>query len=97
MKKLIKSQIIKFFKSKFIKLALKKILGSVIVGGPSGWIIRYIASELFDELALPVIKYAFRKTEYAVDYIEGKILIKKLEAADNESEHNTAIDNIINQ
>lgn len=96
-KKLIKLQIIKFFRTKFIKLILKKIFGSVLIGGPSGWVVRYLVAELFDEVALPIIKYAFRKTDYFIEYVEGKILVKKLESADNESEHNSAIDNIINQ
>lgn len=92
-----KKALIDFLKGSAVKLALKKILGTAAMGGVKGWLIKLIVTELFEEIAEPVIKYLIRKGALAYDKAEGKIKIKKLERAkeaNNESDYNSTIDDI---
>lgn len=92
-----KYALINFLKGEAVKLALKKLLGSAIVGGPKAWAIQFIISNLFDEIAKPIIKAAFTEIGYYFDVIEGKLIIKKLEEAraDNDKkDYERAIDSI---
>lgn len=78
---LIRGQVISFLKGEFIKLALKKILGSSAMGGFKGWLVKFIASELFDEIAKPLLELSIRKGFLVYDKIEGHITLKKVENA----------------
>jgi hypothetical protein len=92
-----KKALIEFLKGSAVKLALKKILGTAAMGGVKGWLIKLIVTELFEEIAEPVIKYLIRKGALAYDKAEGKIKIKKLERAkeaNNEADYNSTIDDI---
>ena len=73
--------LVNFLKGAAVKVALKKILGSMMAGGIKGWIIRYTVEHLFDEVAKPFINYAFRRMGYAVKYHQGKIVIKEVTLA----------------
>ena len=64
-----------------VKIALKKLLGSVLAGGPKAWIIKFIVSELFEEIVEPLIKLSIRKGLLLYDITEGKITIKKITSA----------------
>ena len=89
--------LIAFLKGSAVKLAIKKILGTAAVGGIKGWIIKIIVTELFEEVAEPLIKLALRKGFLAYDKIDGSIKIKKLEKAkaeNNETSYNSTIDDI---
>ena len=46
----LKSALITYLKDKAVKTALKKLLGSSIMGGPKAWIITYVVTELYDEV-----------------------------------------------
>ena len=89
--------LIAFLKGSAVKLAIKKILGTAAMGGIKGWIIKIIVTELFEEVAEPLIKLALRKGFLAYDKIDGSIKIKKLEKAkaeNNETSYNSTIDDI---
>lgn len=92
-----KKALIDFLKGSAVKFALKKILGTAAMGGVKGWLVKLIVTELFEEIGEPVIKYLIRKGALAYDKVEGKIKIKKLEAAKeegNEDGYNRTIDDI---
>jgi len=74
----IRSLVISFLKGEAVKLALKKLLGSALLGGFKVWVIKFIVTELFEEFAEPLIKYAFRNTEYQFNRVKGKMIVKKL-------------------
>lgn len=89
--------LIAFLKGSAVKLAIKKILGTAAVGGIKGWIIKIIVTELFEEVAEPLIKLALRKGFLVYDKIDGSIKIKKLKKAkaeNNETSYNSTIDDI---
>jgi hypothetical protein len=91
---MIKTYIINFLKSEAIKLALKKILGSALTGGFKAWLIKLIISELFEEIAEPVIRLAIRKGQLVADKTSGKIKIKRIERAKNEGDEDAYSRNI---
>jgi hypothetical protein len=91
-----KKQLIKFLKGEFVKLALKKILGSVAFGGFKGWLVKFIATELFDQLGEPIIRYAIRKGQLAYDKAAGEITIKKVERAKENNDEDAYSDSISN-
>jgi hypothetical protein len=89
--------LINFLKGSAVKLAIKKILGTAAVGGIKGWLIKIIVTELFEEIAEPLIKLALRKGLLVYDKIDGNIKIKRLEKAkeeNNETNYNSTIDDI---
>lgn len=91
-----KTQLIKFLKGEFVKLALKKVLGSVAFGGFKGWLVKFIATELFEELGEPVIKYSIRKGQLLYDKAAGEIKVKKYERAKEEGDEDAYSDSISN-
>ena len=83
-------------KDKLVKAALKKILGSAVTGGFKAFVIKFIAVELFDEVALPFFKFLRRNGFLQIDKTTGKVTMKKVERA--KVEHNEAayLNNISN-
>ena len=89
--------IIDFLEKKFIKTILKKILGNAAMGGFKVWLVKLIATELFDEIGKPLIQAAFFQAGYAYDRIDGKITAKKIREAreeGNEADYNSHVDDI---
>ena len=87
----------KWLRGEWVKLALKKILGSAAMGGIQGWIVAYVAEYLYDEIAVPVMKYLIRKGLFYYDVEQGKIEYKRLEEAkkeEDESTYDDVIDNV---
>lgn len=92
-----KAAILRILKSEFIKLALKKVLGNSLAGGFKAWLIKFIAKELYEEVAEPLIKYAIRKGMLGYDKVEGAIKVRKYEKAKedhNEDGYTTTISNV---
>lgn len=90
----VKSFLISHFKGEFVKLALKKVLGTAAAGGLKGWLVKLIANELFEELAEPVVKAVLRKGKYQYDRLDGKITVIKLNQAEQKGD-NDSYDDII--
>lgn len=86
---ILKQSIINILKGGFITLALKKLLGTALGGGIKVWIIKTIATELFEEIGEPLIHFFFNEAEYQADVIEGKLNVKKLEKAKDENDQGT--------
>jgi len=87
------------FKGEVIKLALKKILGSAMIAGPKAWIIKFVVSNLWDEIAEPLIRAGLVELEYVYDKHQGKVLIKKLNQAEENNDQITfddIVDDIYN-
>lgn len=81
-----------------VKLALKKILGSAAMGGFRAWLIKFIVVELFDLIAEPIIKFGFRRAGYLYNKVNGKIQVKRLQRARDESDedaYNAAVRDIL--
>jgi len=91
-----KDYIVKILRGEAIKLALKKILGSAAAGGFKAWLIKIIVKEFYDEIGEPLIRAGINRVGYTYDKIEGKVLIKKLDKADNETDYDNTIDDILN-
>ena len=94
----LKKILLDLLKGQAVKLALKKLLGSAMVGGPKAWLIKFIVTELFEEIAEPFIRYALNQVGYYYDKIDGEVKIKKLDRArenNNEQDYNATIDDIL--
>jgi hypothetical protein len=92
-----KKKVVELLKSQAVKAVLKKLLGSAAAGGFLGFVITYVVEELFEEVAEPIIKLAFRKMGYIYDRTQGTITIKKLNRANEEGREEDAdiiLDNI---
>ena len=92
-------KLIQSLKSKFIQLALKKILGTAAAGGFKAWIVKKIATEFYEELAEPLMNYMFNEAEYQATVVEGKLIVKKLDKAreeGNAEDYNDATDSTFN-
>jgi len=70
-------------KERAIKFALKKIFGTVALGGPLGWLVTYILEEIWEEYPEQALKFIFRKLGYVSHVVEGKIIYEKIEDAEN--------------
>ena len=87
--RIIRDTIVAHLKGKAVKAALKKVLGSTAAGGFKAWLVKYIATELFEELAEPLIKLAVRKGFVVYDKIEGKINVKRTIEAKEDGDFNS--------
>lgn len=76
-----KLALINFLRKEFVTLALKKILGSAMAGGFKGWLVKYVATNLYDEVAVPIVNFLGRKGLLFVDKESGKIKVKKINEA----------------
>lgn len=90
----LKIQLINFLKGSAVKFALKKFLGSAAAGGFKAWLIKLIVTELFEEIAEPLLKLALRKGHFIYDKIDGEIKLKKIERAKNEEDEDAYTRNI---
>lgn len=86
-----KPVLISYLKQNFVKAALKKLLGSAIAGGFKAWIIKYIVTELFEEVAQPLIELAFRKAGYMHEVKQGEHTLKRIQNAQNNDDWRDAI------
>lgn len=93
---LTREKIIAFLKGEFVKAAVKKLLGSNAAGGFKVWLITFIVKELYAELGEPLVRFALNRVGYVYYKVEGKVLIKKLKEASNETEYDSAINDILN-
>jgi hypothetical protein len=92
----LKENLINFLRGHAVKLALKKILGSAAAGGFKAWLVKYVITELYDEIGEPLVRAAVNRIGYTYDKVEGKVLIKKLNEAQNEADYDSTIDDILN-
>ena len=79
-----------------IKLALKKFLGTAVGGGFKAWLIKLIITEFMDEIGEPLLRAGLNRIGYAYDRVKGKVLIKKLSEATDETDYDSTIDDILN-
>lgn len=78
-----KEKVIAFLKGSAVKFAIKKILGAALTGGFKVWLIKFIVTELFEEIAEPLIKLSFRKVGYYYHVKEGAHVLEKIEDAES--------------
>ena len=93
----LRDAVIDHLKGKAVKLALKKFLGSALAGGFKAWLVKFIVTELFEELAEPIVRLLIRKGFLVYDKTQGAIRIKKLRQAKeegDEDEYNQQVDDL---
>lgn len=82
-----------------VKAAIKKVFKSASFGGIKGWLIKVFVKEvLIDKAIEPGVKAAFREAGYIYNVNRGKILISKLNRAEdenNQSDYDDTIDDIM--
>ena len=87
--KTVKDFLVKLFKERAVKFALKKILGSAAAGGFKGWLIKLIITELYEEIGEPLIKAALNQLGYYYDKVDGNVQVKRLEIGRRNNDQNT--------
>ena len=88
--------LLNFLQSEAIKASLKLLFKSVIPSGFKLWLVKYVVKEiLFDKAITPAVKRIFLEIGYSFDVLEGHILIKRLNNAENQQEYDNTIDDII--
>lgn len=87
----LKLQLIKILKRGAVKVALRKFL---ITSNLGTWIVTYIVEEIFDDYGTPIINKALRNIGYAADKIEGSLIIRKLNNAQDQSDYDSIVDDI---
>jgi len=95
----LKAKLFALLKSKFIKLVIKKVLGSGAMGGFKVWLVKLIATELYDEIGEPVLHFLFHEGEQGASKLKGKYIIKKMKKAreDGDAEaYDNASDDVYN-
>jgi hypothetical protein len=90
----LKSPLLSFLETHAVKFALKKLLGSLLVGGFRAWAIKFIVENLFEELAKPVIDLAFRKVGYAIEVTNGTYVLAQINASSTVDEWDAATDKL---
>jgi len=91
--------IIKFLKGELIKLALIKLVKSGPFLGFRTWLVKFVVSEFFEEIAEPIIKLGIRKANYTYNKVQGNILIEKIKEDiqnGNQTSYDNHVDDIFN-
>lgn len=89
-----KEAILAFLKEKLVKLALKKIFGTALKAASfKVWLVTFILTHLYEDLGEPVVKAGIRKVGYAYDYVDGTVVLKKIEGAENADDWRNSIGN----
>lgn len=81
----LKPKLLAWLKGKFVTAAIKKILGSAAMGGFKVWLVKYVASEFYEELIEPIFKWGIRKGLLVADLREGSVRLKKINEAKDEN------------
>ena len=92
--KRIRDVLLEQLKGAAVKAALKKLLGSATMGGFQAWVIKFIVTELFEEVAEPLIKLTFRKGMLIYDKADGRMKLKKIRKSKDENDADTYWDTI---
>lgn len=82
-----------YLKQGAVKMALLKFLGPAAAGWQA-WLVSFIAEELFEEIAEPVIRLTFRKAGWAYDRVNGEVILKRVEDAKKTGDKHKYIINI---
>lgn len=80
------NKIVDFLKDKLVKLALKKILGSAVMGGFKAWLIKFVVTEVVEKSDEYIIEPLFQKLGFYLDRQEGKTIYRRLEDAQTDDD-----------
>ncbi len=95
----LRARFIAYLKAEFIQLAFKKLLRTAVGGRFKVWLVKYLVTEFYEEIGLPIIHYIFNEAEYQADVVKGKLIVTKLDEArskGNEDSYDSAADNVFN-
>lgn len=93
----LKSYLKKSLRSKAVKLALRKILGSAVVAGPLATVIAYLVGEVFDDMANPLINRISNKLGAVIRKWDGEELVlrvKKAREDNDQTNYDSGVDDI---
>lgn len=76
------------------ELLIKKLLGSVVLGGLKGWLIRLVFDLLWKRVILPGLKNVRRGTKKVVDKVIAKKKVEKFKEAEGDKEVDDAFSNL---
>lgn len=92
-----KKSVIEQAKGAAIKAALKALLGAGYMLGFKAWLVKFIITELFDEIGEPLIKAGFIRLGYYYDRVNGEIIVKRIHQAkedNNAQDYDNATDDL---
>lgn len=92
-----REKIIAFLKSKFIAFMLEKLIKNAATGGFKAWLVKFISTKLFDQIGEPVTIFILNEGGYQYERnVDGKLKIKRLRNAQNSTDYDDAVDDILN-
>lgn len=95
-KKKFLNYLLNLLESRLVKMILKRLL---ISGGIKTWLIKFLASEVFEEIVEPLVAELEEQGHLFYDRTKGKIRAKKIRDArqsGNEQDYNSSIDDVFN-
>jgi hypothetical protein len=81
-------------KGAFVKTSIKLFLNSGAGLGFKAWVIKFVATELYEEIGEPVAKAAMLQVGYLYDRHEGRVIVQKFKEAENGQAYDDAVDDI---
>lgn len=85
----LKTQLIEHLKGKAVALALKTFLKSGAGVGVKAWLIKFVTTELIEEVGIPVINAIQVEIVYQYDVQTGKVLAKRINQAREDGDAQT--------
>lgn len=86
-----KTILIDLLHRKLVVGLLKKFL---LTGGIKGWISKYVANHLFDELVKPAVLYSIREGNFIINTAKGHIKVTHYEEAEENGNEDDYLDHI---
>jgi len=77
-----------------VKAAFLSLFGAAAIAGWKAWAVKVIVKLFFNQLVEPITELAYRKGMLVYDKKKGKILVKKLNEATDESDWDTTVDKL---
>jgi hypothetical protein len=81
-------------KGAFVKASLKALLNTGAGIGIKAWVIKFVVTELYEEIGEPVAKAAMLQVGYLYDRHEGRVIVQKLKEAEDGQTYDDAVDDI---
>lgn len=90
----LKVWLIGLFSREVLKASLKYLLRTAGGNVFTQWLVKYIVKNLTEEIATPIINMSVNELGYQYEKIKGKATLKKIQNAENQTEYDSAIDDI---
>lgn len=96
----VKSYLLSYLQQNVAKIAIAKLIKAGLkITTFKEWLISLIVDYLYDDIGEPILKLLLNRAEYAVEYIDGKLIVSRIKKAKNENDQTSydhAMDDLLN-